>query len=116
MAEDIATIEKSMKKITKLSAAENINYNQLVRWIDNKETHADKFMDIVTQYFMAQRIKPVESSDTEKYDTYLKQIILLHRMLVTAMKSKQTTDLQHVDRLKTLLEEFKTLYLEHHSH
>ena len=30
----------------------------MVRWVVNKEVHADELSDIVTYYFMAQRIKP----------------------------------------------------------
>jgi len=49
LAEHITTIEKSMKEIQALSAEGNKNYNQLVRWIVNKEKHSDDFSDIVTQ-------------------------------------------------------------------
>ena len=41
--EHIETIEKSMKMINKLSAEGEKNYNQLVRWIMNKEEHVKKF-------------------------------------------------------------------------
>ena len=58
ISEDIATIEKSMDQIVTLSAAGDKNYNQIVRWVVNKEEHADKLMEIVTQYFMTQRIAP----------------------------------------------------------
>ena len=112
LAEHIATIEKSMNQIKKLSAAGEINYNQLVRWIDNKDFQADDFMDIVTQYFMCQRVKPVDSSDKEKYEAYLRQVTLLHRMLVVAMECKQTIDLQHTAELSSLLKEFKGLYFK----
>ena len=58
MAEHITTLEKSMKEIMALSKAPAINYNQIVRWVMNKETHATEFQGIVTQYFMTQRIRP----------------------------------------------------------
>ena len=58
IAEDITTIEKSMKEINELSKAGEKNYNQLVRWIMNKEHHSDSLCDMVTQYFMKQRIAP----------------------------------------------------------
>ena len=35
--EHITTIEKSMMMIKKLEATETIDYNQLVRWVVNKE-------------------------------------------------------------------------------
>jgi nickel superoxide dismutase len=37
-------------------------------------------------------------------------------MLVYAMKAKQTTDLSNVEKLRSLLKEFKTAYLGEHKH
>lgn len=110
LREHFQTIEKSMKEILELQNAEDINYNQLVRWVNNKELHADKVQEIVYQYFMNQRIKPATGSDEKAYDKYVKEITLLHRMLVEAMKTKQTTDLSHVKNLRELLDEFAASY------
>lgn len=110
MAEDIATIEKSIKSINQISAEKKPDMNQLVRWIKNKETHADKLARIITYYFMAQRIKPVEKTDTENYKKYLAKLTLLHQMLVTSMKAKQTTDLSTTKQLTELLANFKKAY------
>ena len=106
IAEHIKTIEKSMKQITELSKGSPVNYNQLVRWVSNKETHANEIQHIVTQYFMTQRIKP----DAKKYAEKLK---VLHHMLIYAMKSKQTTDPANTEKLKSLLKEFEILYHGH---
>ena len=111
MAEHITTIEKSIKEIQRLSAEGEKNYNQLVRWIINKENHADYFSEIVTQYFMTQRVKPIEESNQKAYKEYVHKLTLLHKMMVLAMKCKQTTDLQNVEQLKTLLAQFRTAYL-----
>ena len=108
--EHIVTIEKSMKMIDELGAVEKPNYNQLVRWVSNKEQHADQISEIVTQYFMAQRVKPTDASDKKAWDQYVKKLTLLHRMLVAAMKAKQTTDLQHTKSLSKLLDEFTRAY------
>jgi len=111
MAEHITTIEKSMKQIQELSAQGDKNYNQLVRWIVNKENHADYFSDIVTQYFMKQRLKPVEESDQKTYKEYVHKLTLLHKMMVYSMRCKQTTDLANVEKLRTYLGQFRTAYL-----
>ena len=103
LAEHITTIEKSMKQIHKLKADQPVNYNQLVRWIMNKEDHANQLQEIVTQYFMTQRIKL-------GMDNYDKQLALLHEMLVYAMKCKQTTDLSNVAKLRSSLSAFEKLY------
>ncbi len=106
VAEHLTTIEKSMKRIEELSKQNPINYNQLIRWVSNKEKHAEEIQDIVTQYFLTQRIKP----DTKKYS---EKLAVLHKMLVYAMKCKQTTDVSNVDTLRSLLKEFEVLYFGH---
>jgi len=111
IAEHITTIEKAMKQVTLLSGAESVNYNQLVRWVDNKEHHAGEIQHIVTQYFMTQRIKPADSSDREAQAAYVEKLTLLHKMLIQAMKAKQGTDLDVVAKLRTLLDSFSEAYL-----
>lgn len=110
IAEHITTIEKSMKEIESLSAQAKPNMNQIVRWVSNKDQHADELSEIVTYYFMAQRIKVPSESDTKAYSDYVKKLTLLHRMLVDAMKAKQTTDPANVQELRSLLEEFHGVY------
>lgn len=111
LAEHIATIEKSMNQINELSQENKPNFNQIVRWVQNKDTHADELSEIVTYYFMAQRVKPVDGSDGPAYQKYIRQLTLLHEMLVYSMKAKQTTDLANVEKLRTLLAEFRAAYL-----
>ena len=53
IAEHITTVEKSIKLIVSLSAQEKPNMNQVVRWVNNKEKHADEISHIVTYYFYA---------------------------------------------------------------
>jgi len=105
MAEHITTIEKSMNSINELSGDAQNNVNQLVRWVNNKETHADEFTEIVTYYFLAQRIK----ADQPNYE---KKLVLLHGLMVSAMKCKQTTDLANVEDLRKGLKEFEGLYMD----
>jgi nickel superoxide dismutase len=107
IAEDITTVEKAIKQIDELSAKVSLNYNQLVRWISNKEQHATRIQHTVTQYFMTQRIKPTQ-------EKYVEKVTVLHQMLLAAMKCKQTTDPAHVATLRTLLKRFETLYFGSH--
>ena len=110
LGEHITTIEKSMKQIEALSA-EGGNQNQVVRWVMNKEDHANQFQEIVTQYFMTQRVKPLAAdADAAAKEKYVKQLTLLHEMLVYAMKSKQTTDTANTAKLRDLVHEFAHVY------
>ena len=110
LKEHVTTIEKSMNQILELQKAESINYNQLVRWINNKDDHANQLQHIVTQYFMTQRIKLVDGSDKVALEKYQKELGLLHEMLVYAMKTKQTTDLQNCTKLREVIDKFYDSY------
>lgn len=110
LAEHAATIEKSMKQIAELSKHPGEHANQLVRWVANKEHHADEFAGIVTYYFLQQRIKPAAGPGKPGWDGYVRKLTLCHGMLVEAMKCKQTTDLAHVQRLRALLADFQKAY------
>ncbi len=113
IAEHVTTIEKAMKQVNELSKENTQNFNQIVRWIHNKEKHAEELSDIVTYYFLTQRLKPAEKTDTDAYKSYLKKLTLLHEMLIYAMKTKQKTDLAHVEKLRSLLKEFGDAYFGH---
>ena len=109
--EYVTTIEKAMKMIGELSAEKPLNYNQIVRWVENKDHQADEFSEIVTYYFMAQRVKPVDEKSGEAYSKYVGELTSLHEMIVYSMKAKQTTDLENVARLRALIKQFKESYL-----
>jgi nickel superoxide dismutase len=111
IAEDCSTIEKAMKSITELSADTKANMNQLVRWVNTKEEHSESIANLVSFYFMSQRVSPVNKGNAAAYDKYIKQITLLHEMLIASMKCKQTTDPANVLKLRSLLAEFKKAYL-----
>lgn len=108
--EHITTIEKSMRLIVELQKNPSENMNQIVRWVNNKENHADELTDILTYYFMAQRVKVPAEKSGETYTKYQTQLELLHGMMVSAMKAKQTTDHQYVAQLRSQLDTFANAY------
>lgn len=112
--EHAGTIEKSMTMIKTLESESPVNMNQLVRWIQNKDDHAEKIQEIVTQYFMTQRIKP--PVDEKGNDKYFYELGLLHQILVQAMKCKQSTDVKELDKLRAFLLDFEKSYFEEHQH
>lgn len=116
IAEHITTMEKAMKQVTELSKATPVNYNQIVRWVTNKEKHAEQLSDIVTYYFMTQRLKPVQESDKGNYSAYNTKLQLLHHLLFYTMKAKQSTDLKHIETLRELLKKFEKAYFTDHKH
>jgi nickel superoxide dismutase len=109
--EHVAAIEKAMTEIERLGKEEPTNFNQIVRWVSAKETEADELSEVVSYYFMTQRVKPADPKDEAAYAKYVREITLLHEMLVSAMKSKQTTDVANCAKLRELIAQFKKSYL-----
>ena len=100
MLEDADTIEKSMTLIGELAGATTAQEaNQLTRWIMNKEEHASNIISIVSEYFLTQKLKPVEPGD-EGYEAYLGKLADHHLVMRAAMQAKQNTDLDYVATLR----------------
>ena len=115
MEEDIATIQKSINSIQKLGDSEKSiqNQNQLVRWVNNKESHAQKIQDVISEYFLAQRIKPKYSNDKD-YEKYVMLTTSCQKIIFYAMKCKQNVDVQYVEKLSAELESFVDVFLDKH--
>ncbi len=103
-----ATIEKAMNQINELSKDPAKNANQLIRWVNNKELHANKIQKVVADYFLAQRVKLSEAKTNK--NAYLLKLALLHQINVYAMKCKQTTDVANAQKLHQLIASFNTAY------
>ena len=106
LMEDVTTLKKSVTKIDEESAAEAPNQNQLVRWVVNKEDHADHISQVMLEYFLAQRIK----ASQEDYEA---RLVAVHKIIVLAMKTKQTSDAAVVDELEGAVGAFQELYTGH---
>ena len=104
MVKDVETIEKAMTEI----AGGKLNVNQQVRWVTNKESHAQSIQDTVAKYFLAQRIKLSEAESAPK--AYAKKLALLHQITVYAMKCKQTIEVENAKKLAKAIADFKTAY------
>ena len=86
MREDLATIIRAMGQIRALSQKKDAqSQNQLVRWVVTKEQHAEKIIRTISDYFMAQKIKPAKAGYAEMLKRH-------HAVMVAAMTCKQTTD------------------------
>ena len=113
--EDINTIQKSINKIQELGDSEKSihNQSQLVRWVNNKESHAQLIQDVISKYFLVQRIKPKSSNDKD-YDKYVILTTSCQKIIFYAMKCKQNVDVQYVEKLSAELESFVDVFLDKH--
>ena len=107
MLEDAMTIEKSTKLISELSEKSDAqSQNQLIRWVMNKEKHAQNVISTISDYFLTQRVKP-EQKD------YAERLMRHHAVIIAAMKAKQNADIKYVKNLKERIEALTTYYPEH---
>lgn len=109
--EHIATIEKAIQQIEDLSTGNPQNMNQLVRWVMNKEHHAEEIQNIIGQYFLTQRLKLVAKEDNDAFSKLMLNLQYCHEILVLAMKTKQSTDSKNVEDLKLSVKRFHESYL-----
>lgn len=107
MLEDAATVEKSMKLILELAGkSDPQSQNQLIRWVMNKEKHAQNIISTISDYFLTQRVK----ADQKDYSERLKKH---HAVIVAAMHAKQNTDLKYGKALHDSIEALAPYYPEH---
>lgn len=107
MLEDAATIEKSVNLIVKLSGKTDAqSNNQIVRWVVNKEHHAQNIIATMSDYFLTQRVKPKDKD-------YSKRLVKHHAVIIAAMKAKQNAEVSYVEALKKSIEALAPYYPEH---
>ena len=114
--ENILTINKAMESIQLITIQldrTGQDTNQLVRWINTKEEHAQNIQDIIMEYFLAQRIKPKEPNDDD-YLEYVNLTTLCQHIIYYAMKTKQTVDIQHTEKLVNLINKLINNYFDIH--
>ena len=112
--EDIATIRKAMSMIKGLSGKSDAqSINQMIRWVNTKESHAGKIQETVSSYFLAQRIKPKKKGEAGRQN-YVNQTLLLQQLIVAAMKCKQNVDQSRCEAASDLVVEFSVSYFDEH--
>ncbi|NNE10073.1 MAG: superoxide dismutase [Gemmatimonadetes bacterium] len=118
MLEDTDTIEKSILAIIELAdtRTDAKAMNQMVRWVTTKEDHASDIISIISEYFLAQKVKPV-AAGAEGRETYLAKLADHHAVMSAAMKTKQDANAETARTLRAAIETLKKHYnYEDHTH
>jgi len=102
MLEDVTTVRKAVTMLNELAAKTDVqSKQQFTRWVMNKETHAQKIISAIADYFLTQRVKPDQKDYVERLKKH-------HAVIVAAMMVKQNATMALVDALeksvKALLE------------
>ena len=107
MLEDATTVEKATKLIAELAGKTDAqSQNQIVRWVVNKEQHAQNIISTINDYFLTQRVK------TSQKD-YVERLVKHHAVIVAGMKAKQNADAKFAKALKDSIEALRSYYPEH---
>jgi len=106
MLENATTVEKATKLITELAGKTDAqSQNQIVRWVVNKEQHAQKIISIINDYFLTQRVKTSQKDYTER-------LVKHHAVIVAAMKAKQNVAAKYAKALKESIAALRSYYPE----
>ena len=107
MLEDAATVEKATRLLAELAGKTDAqSINQRVRWVTNKESHAQKIIATISDYFLTQRVKPSQKDYSSRLGAH-------HAVILAAMQAKQKTDLQAAATLRERIEALSPYYPEH---
>ena len=107
MLEDVATIRKAVAQIADLAGkTDPQSQNQLVRWVMNKEQHAQRIIATIGDYFLTQRVKAKQEDYTERLRKH-------HAVIVAAMRAKQNADADVVAELGSAVEALAPYYPPH---
>jgi nickel superoxide dismutase len=107
MLEDAATALKATKLIAALAGKTDAqSQNQMVRWVVNKEQHAQKIISTISDYFLTQRVKPGQ-------EDYLERLAKHHTVIIAAMKAKQNADVKYAQALQDSVKALRSYYPEH---
>jgi nickel superoxide dismutase len=110
MLQDTTTIAKAIAQVNVLAGQRDPQaLNQAARWIANKEEHATRIQHTIAQYFLTQRVKPAPEGGQD-YDDYVTKLVQHHRVMVAAMKTKQTVDPRQVEELRAAIEAIAGYY------
>lgn len=124
LQEDTTTIAKAQKLMNELAGKDDAqSKQQFVRWTVEKEKHAQRIMETIADYFVAQRIKPVakpgdDASDEEKakYADYLQNLADHHAVTFAAMKTKHSADPKTAETLAKAIDVIAHRWAPHDHH
>jgi nickel superoxide dismutase len=104
MLEDAATVAKATRELAKLAGKTDAqSVNQSVRWVMNKEKHAQRVIVTIADYFLTQRVGPA-------HQDYVERLTRHHAVIVAAMKAKQSASPATAEALRQAIEGLDAYY------
>ncbi len=110
MLEDADTVIKAGSMIADLTGKTDAqSHQQIVRWVTNKESHAQAIISTIANYFLTQRVKSSQGD-------YVQRLKDHHAVIVAAMKAKQSADASAGEVLKAAVAKLAVYYPHEHKH
>lgn len=107
---DADTVIKACTMINELAGKTDAQSSQqMVRWVMNKETHAQAVIESISNYFLTQRVR------TDQAD-YAVRLAEHHAVIVAAMKAKQNASVDTARALKASITVLEKYYPAEHHH
>ncbi len=104
MLEDAATVQKAVTSLASLAGKTDAqSLNQSVRWVQNKELHAQRIIETLSNYFLTQRVKPGQ-------DDYATRLARHHAVILAAMKAKQKASADAAQVLRESIQALRAYY------
>jgi nickel superoxide dismutase len=99
----VETVFKGISVLNESKFSSVKDKNEFVRWVVQKEKCCDETANIITVYFLQQKIKPNEP------DT-VKKLVSAHKLLFLLVSIKQNSDLEFVKQFNAEWEKFKLMF------
>ena len=99
----IETMYKGITELKNSKFSNSVERNNFIRWVTLKESASDEMANLITQYFLQQKIKPGEP-DTAK------RLVSAHKMLFELTAIKQNVDLKMIEDFADEWENFKQMF------
>ena len=110
ITDQINGIETEMNSIREWQADPVTNLNALSQAVNRKTQDANTLREILTDYFLYQRIPVPEKNRGSEYESYTQNLVLIHSLLNQTAAIKDTAEAAAIDSLRAKLEEFRSAY------
>ncbi|KIC74650.1 hypothetical protein DB42_AZ00050 [Neochlamydia sp. EPS4] len=99
----IETMYKGITELNNSKFSTPFERNNFIRWVKLKDTASDEIANLITEYFLQQKIKPAEA-DTPK------RLISAHKMLFELTAIKQNVNIKMIEAFADEWENFKQMF------
>ena len=99
----VETVYKGISVMNGNKFSSTKDRNEYIRWVIQKENCCNDAAELISSYFLQQKIKPNE-------DDTVKRLVSAHKLLFMLVAIKQNSDLEFVKQFNEEWEKFKLMF------